>query len=59
MILAPAVEDAALRVAVTELRGIGERVVYALPGQSGTAADMGCYRVLEKAGDGWVIQAAG
>ncbi len=59
VILAPAVEDAALRVAVTELRGIGERVVYALPGQSGTAADMGCDRVLEKAGAGWVIRPAG
>jgi ATP phosphoribosyltransferase regulatory subunit len=59
VILAPAVEDVALRVAVTELRGIGERVVYALPGQSGTAADMGCDRVLEKAGAGWVIRPAG
>ncbi len=59
VILAPAVEDAALRVAVTELRGIGERVVYALPGQSGTAADMGCDRVLEKVGAGWVIRPAG
>jgi ATP phosphoribosyltransferase regulatory subunit len=59
VILAPALEDAALRLAVTELRGIGERVVYALPGQSGTAADMGCDRVLEKAGAGWVIRPAG
>lgn len=59
VILAPAEEDAALHVAVKELRGIGERVVYALPGQSGNAADMGCDRVLEKAGGGWIIKAAG
>ena len=57
-ILAPAVEDAALRMTVKELRGIGERVVYALPGQGGDATDMGCDRVLVKEKGGWVIKPA-
>jgi hypothetical protein len=41
------------------LREQGERVVYALPGQAGDAATMGCDRVLLSEQDGWVIKPAG
>jgi ATP phosphoribosyltransferase regulatory subunit len=57
-ILAPAEEDAALRTTVTELRRAGERVVYALPGQAGDAAAMGCDRVLVSDKGGWVLRPA-
>ena len=55
-ILAPADEDAELHVTVKALREKGERVVYALPGQAGDAATMGCERVLVKDKHGWVIK---
>ena len=58
-ILAPAEEDAALRVTVKELRRTGERVVNALPGQAGEAATMGCDRVLVHEQGAWVIKPAG
>jgi ATP phosphoribosyltransferase regulatory subunit len=57
-ILAPAEEAAALRVTVQELRRAGERVVYALPGQAGDAATMGCDRLLVNEQGGWVIKPA-
>ena len=57
-ILAPAEEDAALRVTVQELRRAGERVVCALPGQAGDAATMGCDRILISEKGGWVIKPA-
>ena len=55
-ILAPAEEDAVLRATVKALRGAGERVVWALPGQAGDAVTMGCDRVLVNDSDGWVIK---
>jgi ATP phosphoribosyltransferase regulatory subunit len=58
-ILAPADSDPVLRAAVQQLRQAGERVVCALPGQAGSAADMGCERVLVREQDGWVVQPAG
>jgi ATP phosphoribosyltransferase regulatory subunit len=57
-VLAPAAEDAELHVTVKGLRERGERVVYALPGQAGDAATMGCDRVLVKKQGGWVIKPA-
>jgi ATP phosphoribosyltransferase regulatory subunit len=58
-ILAPADSDPVLRAAVQQLRQAGERVVCALPGQAGSAADMGCERVLVREQGGWVVQPAG
>lgn len=55
-ILAPAEEDALLYAAVKELRQSGERVVCALPGQSGDAATMGCDRVLVNEKGSWVVR---
>jgi ATP phosphoribosyltransferase regulatory subunit len=55
-ILAPAEEDALLYATVKELRQAGERVVCALPGQSGDAATMGCDRVLVNEKGSWVVR---
>ena len=57
-ILAPADVDPALTAAVQQLRQAGERVVCALPGQTGSAADMGCERTLVRGNGGWVVKPA-
>jgi len=54
-IFAPADQDQELREKVTELRKAGERVVIALPGQAGGAAEMNCDRKLSKQADGWQV----
>ena len=56
-ILAPAGDEAGLRDRIRELRAKGERVVVALPGQAGGAAELGCDRQLIKTEQGWEIQA--
>jgi ATP phosphoribosyltransferase regulatory subunit len=56
-ILAPWSGEAGLVERVRQLRAAGERVVYALPGQSGTSADMGCDSTLIKKGDAWEVGA--
>ncbi len=48
-------DDIELLNAVRELRAAGERVVYALPGARGDAAEMGCDRVLERRNGQWVV----
>jgi len=59
-IFAPADDDALLARRIRELRAGGERVVRALPGQTGGAAAMGCDRQLIRQGSDWqVISAAG
>ena len=55
-ILAPWPAEDALMVEIRALRAAGERVVYELPGQHGTGADLGCDRVLTKHGDGWEVR---
>jgi len=55
-ILAPSEDDPALYALVRELRTGGERVIYALPGQSGGTVDMGCDRVLEREHGAWRIR---
>ncbi len=55
-IFAPAGEAAALRDSIAALRGQGERVVVALPGQQGGAADMACDRQLIQRGRDWVVE---
>ena len=42
-----------------KLRDAGERVIYELPGQSGSPAAMGCDRRIVKRGDEWTVEAAG
>lgn len=55
-IFAPCVEEAALHAAVVKLRRQGERVCMELPGQSGTAQEMGCDRVLEQRDGNWIVK---
>ncbi|MCK4866126.1 MAG: ATP phosphoribosyltransferase regulatory subunit [Gammaproteobacteria bacterium] len=55
-IYAPADNDTELQKAITELRQQGERVVCALPGQTGSAKDMGCDRKLIKDGSNWKVK---
>lgn len=55
-ILAPCAEDPALHKAIAKLRRQGQRVCMALPGQSGTAQDMGCDRVLEQHDGVWRVK---
>lgn len=54
-IFAPWADDAALQQRIKELRAVGRRVVCALPGQSGGAAEMDCTEILQKQGDTWVV----
>jgi len=56
-IFAPADADADLRDKIAELRAAGERVIMALPGQPGGAAEMGCDRQLVRTAQGWAIKA--
>lgn len=51
-IYAPADNDPALQKEITKLRQQGEQVICALPGQSGSAQEMGCDRQLENDGSG-------
>ncbi|HED16124.1 MAG TPA: ATP phosphoribosyltransferase regulatory subunit [Gammaproteobacteria bacterium] len=55
-IMAPAGDDADLRVAIINLRTEGERVIHALPGQNGKPQDYGCSRELVKQGDNWTVK---
>jgi ATP phosphoribosyltransferase regulatory subunit len=57
-IFAPAGEDVALLSAVQALRQSGERVVRALPGQDGGAAEMGCDQLLVSEQGKWVVKIA-
>jgi len=55
-IYAPADNDAELQKTITELRQQGEKVICALPGQTGNAKDMGCDRELVKNGSVWKVK---
>ncbi len=54
-VLAPSGVDADLQAKIAELRAAGRVVIRALPGQSGSAAEMGCAFRLEKQAEGWEI----
>jgi len=54
-IFAPCTDDPALEQEVAALRARGERVLYALPGQRGGAAEMGCDRELVWREGGWQV----
>ena len=56
-IFAPADSDPALCARIRELRSAGERVVRALPGQAGGAAEMGCDRQLVLGDGDWEVRA--
>lgn len=55
-IYAPSDNDAVLQKMISELRQKGEKVICALPGQTGNAKDMGCDRELVKDGSSWKIK---
>jgi len=55
-VFAPNVDDAALQAVVADLRRQGQRVCMELPGQSGTAQEMGCDRILERGDGTWQIK---
>ena len=55
-IFAPCSEVPGLMETVDRLRGEGETVICALPGQAGTAADMGCDRELILEGGQWKVK---
>jgi len=55
-IYAPADNDAELHKVISKLRQKGEKVVSALPNQTGRAKDMGCDRELVKDGSSWKVQ---
>ena len=55
-IYAPADNDAELQSTISELRKKGEKVICALPGQTGNAKELGCNRELVKDGSTWKIK---
>lgn len=55
-IFAPAIDDEALHAEIAALRGRGERVIHALPGQSGGAVEMGCDRCLVQRDGEWRVE---
>lgn len=55
-ILAPWPEDAVLHAEVERLRGLGEKVVLALPGHEGHWREAGCDRRLLRRGTEWIIE---
>lgn len=56
-IAVPWPEDDASHDEAQRLRGLGERVVLALPGHAGSWREAGCDRVLVRQGDQWIIEA--
>ena len=55
-IVAPWPEDAELHAEVERLRGLGEKVVLALPGHDGCWREAGCDRKLSRRGSEWIIE---
>jgi ATP phosphoribosyltransferase regulatory subunit len=56
LIFAPYLNDAALNQKIRELRAQQQPVVQQLPGQHGTAEDMGCSAILEQDHQNWIIR---
>lgn len=56
-VLAPWTEDARLQAQVSALRRAGERVVYELPEQEGSASELGCDRALVLVDGQWILRA--
>jgi len=55
-IMAPAGDNADLRVAIRRLRSEGERVIHTLPGQGGKPRDYGCDRELVRQDNSWTVK---
>ncbi|MCG7996109.1 MAG: ATP phosphoribosyltransferase regulatory subunit [Candidatus Thiodiazotropha taylori] len=55
VIFAPVSDDPALTQEIARLRGEGHRVITALPGQSGGAAEMGCQQQLQWLDGRWQL----
>ena len=58
-IFAPAFDDNDLSQAIRDLRAFGSRIIRQLPGQQGSAEQMGCNAVLEKQDQQWVVRPLG
>ena len=58
-IFAPAFDDEDLSQTIRDLRASGRRIVSQLPGQQGSAEQMGCNAVLEKQDQQWVVRPLG
>jgi len=56
VIYAPYEDDVALQEIIRDLRASGTVVIQQLPGQIGTAGDLGCTAILEKQNQDWVIK---
>ena len=54
-IFAPSGNAVELLAAIDKLREAGERVIVELPEQTGSAAELGCDRVLELMNEGWEV----
>ncbi len=54
-IFAPASDDETQIETIKTLRSAGRRVITELPGQNGSAADLGCGSVLRKDNDSWQV----
>jgi ATP phosphoribosyltransferase regulatory subunit len=54
-ILAPSADDAALDVAIAQLRDAGEVVVVDFPGHEDAASELACDRKLEKKEGKWRV----
>ena len=57
LIFAPYVDDNALNEKVRDLRSQGLAVVQQLPGQTGTAQELGCTAILEQDHQNWLVRA--
>ena len=55
-VFAPAFDDDSLSLTIRDLRASGVKIICQLPGQQGTAEQMGCNAVLEKQGQQWVVR---
>ncbi len=56
LIFAPYLDDAALHEKIRDLRAKGQAVVQQLPGQTGTAQELGCTLLLEQEHQTWVVR---
>lgn len=56
IVFAPDREDADLLEKIRDLRAAGSIVIRQLPGQAGSAADLGCTALLEKQNQSWVVK---
>ena len=56
LIFAPYLDDAALNEKIRDLRAHQQAVVQQLPGQTGSAKELGCTSILEKENQNWVVK---